>query len=366
MELLIHVEDPGAANMLAGVPAALTSKGVSHLIIAEGFACARLADMGIPYAPPDGDAFGLIERIRPSAVVAGAAEAPRSLGLKLIESARSRGLPTAGLVDGPSNPDHRFRGTGRDPLGYAPDRLLVPDEATATLFFDLGVRKDAISVTGHPHFDAVHDARAGLEAEGQSAVRARVFPNLAPTRRLLLFAAEISDGHDTAQFRRGDAYTLAGRGGGDARTDIVLEEVLDAVAGIEPRPFVGIRLHPKNTTDEFASYAEEIDAFSTGGLPLEALFAADWVVGMTSMVMWEAALLGRPTLAVIPRQVEKSWLSAIGLGVVPAATTTAEIQAMLLDLVSGDLRGRDAADVVSFGAARRIADALAGYASWID
>lgn len=357
--ILLFVEDPGAANMLAGLSQALSETGLDAIVAAADHATERLTHLGIDHIPPDGDADALLDRTRPRILAAGCAENPAAFGLRLIDAARQRDIMTVGLIDGPSNPAYRFRGTGVDPLGHAPDRLIVPDPPTAALFQDLGFAAGAIMVTGHPHFDAVSHSRTALENEGQAAVRARVFPDAPAGRPLLLFAAELSDGHDRAQFQRGENYTLTGRGGSVARTDIVLEEVLDAVAAMPPRPTLAVRLHPKNTAADFLTYRDEIDLFSAGGLPLEALFAADAVVGMSSMVMWEAALLGRPTLAILPRAMEKAWLSAIGLGIVPVATSRDDIHRMLADLLAGRLMGRNPAEVIELGAARRIAAALA-------
>ena len=358
-DILLLVEDPGAANMLVGVPAALADLGLACRTLARGHGAERLADLGIDHDAAPDDAGTVLDQFRPAAVAVGCAEDPEALGLRLIHAARRRAIASAALVDGPSNPAHRFRGAGTDPLAHVPDRLLVPDAATADLFRGLGLKAEAMTVTGHPHFDAVHEVRASLDAEGRATVRARTFPGIAADRPLLLFAAEISDGHDPGQFRRDDAYTLSGRGGSDARTDIVLEEVMDALARLAPRPALVVRLHPKNTSADFAAHGDAIDGFSAGGLPFAALYAADGVVGMTSMVMWEAALLGRPALAVVPRAVERDWLSAIGLGVVPAAATRQQVRTGLADLVAGRLHARPASDVVCFGAARRIAEALA-------
>ena len=53
---------------------------------------------------------------------------------------------------------------------------------------------------------------------------------------------------------------------------------------------------------------KEFDYFSQKELPLEVVYASDLVVGMTSMLLYEAALMGKVCLSIMPRSIEKAWL----------------------------------------------------------
>jgi hypothetical protein len=64
------------------------------------------------------------------------------------------------------------------------------------------------------------------------------------------------------------------------------------------------------------------------------VFACDLVCGMTTMLLYEAALLGRPTLAILPRAVEGAWLPTIASGVTPAAITRPALSRMLPALLN--------------------------------
>jgi hypothetical protein len=86
-----------------------------------------------------------------------------------------------------------------------------------------------------------------------------------------------------------------------------------------------LRLHPKNDREEFTEYLSSFDQISEGGSSLEFIFCADLVVGMTSMILTEAALLGRPTVSIVPRRIERDWLPTIAMGVTKSCTTRAEI-----------------------------------------
>ena len=66
---------------------------------------------------------------------------------------------------------------------------------------------------------------------------------------------------------------------------------------------------------------------------LALLHAADAVVGMTSMLMIEAALLSRPTLAILPRAEEVHWLPTAAAGLTPYATSRVEVEKSIAGLV---------------------------------
>ena len=272
----------------------------------------------------------LLAHFDPAAVLVGTSENEHSLGLSLVKAARACGLATAGFVDGFANASFRFRGTTSSPLAYAPDVVFVPDEPTRRAFVELGLDGSRVLVTGHPYHDDVLRKRDALEAEGVEAVRRRVL-HAPRDARVITFVSELSTGFDAAQFQRSSEYTLTGRGQRSGRTEIVLEEVIDAVRACRDQNlYLVLRLHPKNTRAELGSLVDEVDHVSEGGMALEVAFASDLVVGMTSMLLVEASLLGRPTLSVVPRIAETVWLPTIASGSTPCATTREELLRQLL------------------------------------
>ena len=336
-DVLVFVEDPGAANFAAALRPALAAEGLSVVVCAAGDAAPYLASGETIVQNVDGmTAQMVLQRFEPQLILVGTAENPANPALQLTTEARRNAISTIGMIDGPANVAHRFRGTTDDPLAFAPNRLFVPDRQTRDAYIAVGWDRGAVHVTGHPHFDRVRQVQAALAQEGRQSVRRRAYRHVPEDRPIVLFAAELSDGLDRAQYRRNEDYTLRGRGSNDLRTNIVLEEVLDAVSLCNPRPWFVVRLHPKNTADEFTPYANEIDQWSTGASALEAAFAADVVVGLTTVLLAEAVVLGRPTLSVLPRASEQGWLSTIAHGLTPAVTTRAALQTTLSGLLSSD------------------------------
>jgi hypothetical protein len=128
------------------------------------------------------------------------------------------------------------------------------------------------------------------------------------------------------------AYGFTGRGGQTARTKIILEELLDALGECPIRPYVVFRVHPTEQAGDYAAYTDEIDEFSSkddGVDPRELVYASDLTVGMTSMLLLSAALLGRPTLAVLAHPSERDLLPSVRAGVTPAVLTRQALRAIL-------------------------------------
>jgi hypothetical protein len=333
-DLLIFVEDAGAANYVAQLPAALARRGVRCRLFASGVARDYLGQHEIDFevGPRPQDAEQLLASVDPSLLLVGTAENTDTLGLALIEKARHAGIQSVAAVDARSNADRRFRGGGHHALAYAPDWLLLPDEWTKDAFVALGYSASRALICGHPHYDQVHDTFTRLASVDRSALRQKLLPG-ANGQRVLIFAAEVSNGLEPQQYQRSPEYTLSGRGTSTGRTEIVIEELLDALRPMKPRPYLVLRLHPKNKREDFVSYLDEFDCMSKDEPPLELVYVADLVVGMTSIILLEAALMSCPTLSVVPRLSETEWLPSADLGIA-RATTREQLKSSLEILLS--------------------------------
>lgn len=339
VDVLVHVEDPGAANYIAGLEQALAAAGVTVQVLAEGAAATYL-----PSAGSESDVAGpweaadLLAGRSPRVVMVGTSENPDSRGLSLLRAARRASIATIGIVDARSNAEHRFRGRSDDPLANAPDWIVVPDSATATAYSTLGFPSQRIRQSLNPQFAAAREVGRLTTPQQREHLRRDLFPDAVPDHTVLVFAAEISTGLDPAQYLRTQDYSLVGRGGSVRRTDIVIEEVLDAIAALpSPRPYLVLRLHPKNDIAEFAAYADEFHRVSQHESALDVICAADAVVGMTSTLLLEAVAMGRPTLAVVPREVERSWLPDAHSGGPPVVTDRPELRRAMTTLLSDPL-----------------------------
>lgn len=353
-DVLMFIEDPGVANFMVPVIPALQRLGLNVALRVAGAAVDYVGQSSAVKAwTPEGDAGAVLDAVSPRLVFTGTSENRESLGLALIAAGRARGLPTAAAVDAPSNATERFRGLSGASLTYAPDHILVPDDETARAFAQQG-HAGGMTVCGHPHYDSVLARLKELQAEERAHVRARVIKGQ-PQGPVLVFAAEISTGMIPALYARSGDYSLHGSGRYHGRTEVVIEEFLQAAAVMQPRPYTILRLHPKNTRDELAPFLDGFDEISQGGPGLDVVFAADAVCGMTSVLLAEAAVAGRPVLAILPRADERAWLPQLIHNTLPVAATHDQVLCEMATL----LKGASAPPVtIRPGAAERAATAI--------
>lgn len=336
IDVLIFVEDPGPANFVSPVHVALSNNGKSSIILSTGTAFKCLSDRGIRTNEihASDSAEGILDELAPKILLIGTAENPDSIGLKLIETAHLKKIPTVGVIDAAANAEYRFRGRGDDPLAYVTDWILVADDWTRDEFIRVGASPDRTVVCGHPHYDYVLSLARTWTAQDREQMRESLLPGLQKHQRVVVFLSEGSEG-----LRRlppptsPSEYTLKGRGNCTGRTEIIIEELLGAVQTLPQRPYLVLRLHPKDRTDDFRAYAAEFDHIDHASSPLELVFCADLVVGMTSMLLMEAALLGRRTLSILPRAVERDWLPILRQGVTPCVMYRADLVKALADLL---------------------------------
>lgn len=363
IDLLLFAEDPSAANYAALLLPALARQGWRARLYASAVACQWLRSRGIEFieVAADADANSLLRQTDPRCVLTGTAENPKTLGLRLIEAARGACIPSVGFIDALMSAAYRFRGTTREPLAHAPDWLLVPDSKTLDAFAALGYRRERIVVCGHPQYDQTRALADQWAKEGGAlAFRKRLFPDVVPEQNILTFISEGALRYELLPKRTLAQYGFTGRGIDKGRTKIILEEVLDAVARMDRKPYVVFRVHPIEKAEDYAEYGAEIDLFSSGGSPLELVYASDLTVGMTSMLLLETALLGRPTLAVLAQQSEVELLPSVRSGLTPYVLNRTALRGKLSALLDGNtvVPGGSGEELLVSGAAERAVQML--------
>lgn len=332
IDVLIFVEDPGAANFVAPVHVALRNNGKASIILSTGTAPKCLSDRGIKTNEirASDSSEGILDDLTPDILLMGTSENPDSMGFKLMETARLKKIPTVAVIDATVNAEYRFRGHSPSALAHAPDWLIVPDEWTKKLFIQLGYQAAKIAVCGNPHFDHVMDVAAGLSKAGSSSLRNLILPGIGKNQPAIVFVAEgVASLRRLASAVPSHEYTLTGWGSSRGRTEIILEEFLTVVQSLSPRPYLILRPHPKDAPDDYRDYLKYFDCVDTKSSPLELVYCADLIVGATSMLLQEAAIMGRSVLSILPRTEEKNYLLGLRTGAIPFVTTRNELETIL-------------------------------------
>jgi hypothetical protein len=341
LNIVLFAEDPGAVNYIAPLVLALTDQDHSILLLSAGVATELFQNKGISslVLTNENEAVELLRNKSPQLLLVGTSENLDSPAFALISAAKE--IPqcvSVGIIDFYANAAYRFRGRTNNPLAFAPDWLMVPDEGTATEYESLGFLKQKIFVAGHPHYDDLIKMKEKLNREGRDIIRAKLFPDASTNQKIIVFASELSTGLNAEQYQFSSEYTLTGRGSSVGRTEVVVEELLDSLErlteqGVE-KPYLILRLHPKETVNDLADYTHEFNLLSQGGDPLELIYAADLVVGMSSMLLSEAYVLGVRVLSILPRKMEQDWLPLMIRYHILCATQRNEIDTYLRELLS--------------------------------
>jgi len=307
-DVIIFTEDPGAANYILDLPENLSAIGISCIILADGPSKEYLKQRNINYLDVSNlSATSIIETYSPKLVLVGTSENKNSLGFELIIQAKNNNIVTASFIDMVVNASERFKGVSNDPLRYCPDWLLVPDIITKNEYIKIGFNSNRVRVCGHPCYDrALRFSREWSNNEAN--LKNELFINTRCNQKIIVFISESKDELNPVASIYNDNYILRGRGKSKFRTHIILEEILDAIKQISPKPYLIVRLHPKNIIKEFSNYFNEVDMFHENSNPLPLLMKSDLVIGMSSMLLMEAALIGAPTLSLLPVKSEANWL----------------------------------------------------------
>jgi hypothetical protein len=286
--------DPGGANAVGAVVAALRLGGVSVHLCAKGPAVRRLAELGVeaeaisePHAPA-------VAALRGELLLAGTSAAD-SFELDAAGAFAARGLPTVAVLDYPANYAARFRRGPRDAAFWPRVVTALDDRAAAEMVAD-GVPLDRVRVIGQPYL-------AWLLRRGRPRRRRSSF------RRRILFASQPGAGELQAL-----AWVAAG------------------VRALGPRAALTVRFHPRqqNRGPSLRCLADlGLDAEIDDRTPtLAAIEDHEVILGVTSTILLEAALLGRAAASVLVPDVADglAW-SRPALG--PALTTPEEVARFL-------------------------------------
>lgn len=312
LDILFFAEDPGAANFIAPLVDPLRQRGVSVSVAARGYAETVLQERDIGYKPVTGLAAEyLLDRLSPRVVVTGSAGNHNPLTAGVLRAARRRAVVTAGVVDARMNVQERWRGGSDNPLHFAPDWLLVPDDWTANAFLKLGFRMKQMAVVGHPHYDYVREVDKRLVRQNREELQGHLWPQKTARQRVLTFVTEGSQRARAREDQPRPLYQWGKQPARGGRVEVALAAFLAGVECLAMRPYLALCVHPKDRVGDYGPAERAFDFVRKREPMLELLYASDVVVGLTSMALAETVLLSRPVISILPWPEERAWLPEI-------------------------------------------------------
>jgi hypothetical protein len=222
-----------------------------------------------------------------------------NLEKSFVRKAREQGVPSFSVLDHWCEYRVRFQ----DTTGYlnaVPDAIFVPDEIAQRDLLDMGIPERQIVVSGHPAFDVAGKAAEYFSEKKRSQVLQQLA--LKDTRDYVLFVSEPVESDHGSQ---GLGYSEFS----------VLERICNTLVRLEmeTRPALVIKLHPREdsskydpvlraySTLEIISVKDEIDRF-------DLMLSAKLVLGISSLLLLEASILGLPVYSIIPGDEGKSFI----------------------------------------------------------
>lgn len=192
--------------------------------------------------------------------------------------ARERSVRSIGFVDQWSNLTERFLPPVQDGLAdVAPDVVAVPDDVVAAQYIAAGLPASRVAVVGSPAFDQL-----GRYDLAEASELRRRWRDEGSGKPVVVAIGEPPTPPSTYDEWRG-RYGF---------TEIDMVELLDSIVG---RVSVRFRPHPLHAIIGLPPELAHLP--SAAGEKAAVLRAGDAVVGMSSMLLREAASIGRPTFS---------------------------------------------------------------------
>lgn len=296
--IAIVARQPGSATALAPLIHSLRDNTeIACLVLGLEHAIHAWNSMGITAQAVNSftDALSHLVRAHPSLLLTGTSFNAVDDG-HFWNWAREQSIPSIAFVDHWTNYRQRFSSAPDCPYDCLPEYIAVIDTLMAQRLIEMDCPKQRILVMGHPGWDDLirwhHHDNLGLRRE------------LAGDSVLILFVSEpLARFYGTKGTKNSLGYTEK-----DALA--LLFDVLDMVGKNRGETYtVAIKPHPLDNTPSvpiMIPSGKRIRACLVEFDRLELVAAAEVVIGMNSLLLYEAALMGKPVVALQPDRIYPS------------------------------------------------------------
>jgi hypothetical protein len=294
LKVFIYAEDPGAANFLLPIIYKLNKLKIKTKVFAESQAklifkknfinCNKISKKKINFSTA-------------KIILIGTSENKKSLLRKIVEEGKKKYIPVFGIVDAAMNLQERFFINKKNRFIYLPDYLFVNDDYTKDQYIKIGIDRSRIYNFGSPHYQNIKNIYLNLKKNKKSKTRIKINNNI--NNKNFKIYSFVSEGLYKTQ------------GSKKTRTERVLEQFIKIKKKIKNHPYLIFKPHPKDKKKDYKKYLKYFDAIFLKGNSIDLIHISDAIIGLTSMVMTEAVILGKPTFAIICDRKEKDWLPAL-------------------------------------------------------
>lgn len=291
-KILLFSCEPGGAEVIIPVARLLAETGCYDVTVTGyGYAIDRFEKQRLPYIlveKIEKNDIGFMNRFAPDLVITSATSIPaKDMSEKYLwHLSRKAGIKSIAFLDQWQNYSLRFSGvTEQERLAYLPDAINCIDEIGKKEMIDEGFDSNILHPLGHPYLD-----RLELIADKLDPIAIRNLLNIGQDENVILFVSEAIEEYYGSE--RG--YTQY-----DA-LQVFLKNTRTVNA-----PSILIKLHPKDDITKFkqiqAAFPQHNLIFISNELTsLDCIVLSNRVFGMTSIMLIEAYILGKPVVSIQP------------------------------------------------------------------
>lgn len=334
--ILSFSREAGGAEAIAPVVKKLMNK-YRVILLAKDYAKNVFTRHSLPFTEITKYSLDLMEELikkiqKPSLIFTSATSLPWNDMTEryLWKWAEHEGVPSIAVIDQWQNYSLRFSGVEKDEhLKYLPDYICVMDDYAKSQMVSEGIPESRIIVTGQPAFDSIIQYKRNFSSRLRKIRETLGVRNEA--EKLILFVSEA-------------LYRDFGNSLGYTEVD-TLNAVLDTLSKSQFSDCgfkftLIIKLHPQNKMEDFDNidfskyHAINIKFISREMHPRELVLASDVVVGMSSILLVESILMGRPTLSLQINSKKDDDLVATKIGAIPLIRSVEDFEKIFYSMLT--------------------------------
>ncbi len=356
-QVLLFSRDPGGANTIVPVISALQKENMEVLLWGKDMALEKYSQAGfvgndiekVSNTLTIESIKGFLQAIHPDFILTGTSAEDKTENLIWL-AAKDLSIPTAAILDQWVNYDIRFspykvseRATfNKDKnLNWCPDTIFVMDDEAYQAMLSVGFTQNQVKVSGQPYFNWIQkqwkDNAPSLKNKATLLKQSLSIPE---SNHVITFVSEpLTELYLTSKGAVDFGYN-------EKTVFTHFISSLEKHVGRNPTTHytVVIKLHPRENVN---NYKDIIDAFHHPHIqlhvdqktaPWDLISYSDVLIGMSSMLLIEAYLVGKPVLSI---QIDRIGADPFILSrrkLVPIAQSSDELQAKLeLCLQQADL-----------------------------
>lgn len=295
--MLVLSGDPGGAAAIAPVVQQLQSKSdVRVAVYAYRHAVAAFHQRGMESTELDQSATRselqtLLAESTPDVVLASTSVNGFDLEKILFAEACRQHVPSLAVLDFWSN--YRARFLSKDGRLSLPTRIAVMDSRAAEQMQADGIPRDRAVVTGQPAFDSLLSVSSADRQRNASATRSRL--SVRPDEYLIAYMSQPLQG-----FQKVLSGTDSERGTLPYDEKTVFADLQNAVKTSSCQCRIVIKPHPRELPESWIDTESAICTVDQEISSHDLAVAANVVVGMTSVILVESALLGSRVISLQP------------------------------------------------------------------